>query len=115
MTRPSLFEPLTMDIDIHIKEALDNYFFYRLNPGSFTMACLCNDLVGAASRAHPTNLSSIGHIGKWLLHNAPYGSWGSQELVEEWLVGGEFYQKFEKNRVFDILQGKEVKTNDIIF
>jgi hypothetical protein len=102
----TLFEPFTSDIDIHVREALDNYFFHRLDPGSFTKACLANDLVGAAGRAHPINLSSLGYIGKWLQHNAPHGSWGSYEIVEAWISGNKYYQEFEKNHVWEILGDK---------
>ena len=101
-----MFDPFTTDIDKHVQEALTNYFLHRLDPGSFTTSCLCNDLVGASLRAHPINLQSIGYIGKWLMHNAPAGSWGNADLVKDWMNGGEYYQRFEKSRMWDILKSE---------
>lgn len=83
-------------IDRDVTDALANYFERGLDPGSFVMACLMNDLALAVSRSHPINIRSIGHIGLWLVQRAPQGSWGSPEIVAGWLSGNLAWQEFQK-------------------
>ncbi len=83
-------------IDRDVTDALANYFERGLDPGSFVMACLMNDLALAVSRSHPINIRSIGHVGLWLVQRAPRGSWGSPEAVAGWLSGNEAWEQFQK-------------------
>lgn len=69
----------------HTKEAFENYFFKGFEPGSFLTSVLKNDLIGACTRCDHINREHIVNITKWMLHNAPTGSWGNHAAVEAWL------------------------------
>jgi hypothetical protein len=83
-------------IDRNVTEAIANYLVHGWDAGSFTMACLRNDLATAAISAHPSSLKSLGHIGQWLALSAPEGSWGSRQMVEGWQAGNDYRQAFER-------------------
>lgn len=91
------------DIPDHTREALMNYFNNCWEPGSFLMSVLTNDLYGAASRADHINREYLSNIVIWLINNAPYGSYGDRETVNNWLDRGYYQQVYEKNRLVDIL------------
>lgn len=91
------------DVPEHTREALANYFIHCYEPGSFLMAVLCNDLTGAATRSDHINRDALASIAQWVLHNAPNGSWGNREIVNDWLKKGEYQQYFEKKLVVKIL------------
>lgn len=91
------------NIPQHTKEALMNYFNHCWEPGGFLMAVLCNDLHLAASRADHVNRPELANIALWVLNEAPYGSFGSREVVEEWLNKGHYQQAYEKKLLIKIL------------
>lgn len=65
---------------------LERYLIDGFSPGSFFEALLANDLVGAATRSHPSNQwKEIMAVMKWLINRAPKESYGSYEKVREWL------------------------------
>ena len=65
---------------------LYNYFIMGYEPGSFHKALLANDLNMAAIRSHPSNTwTMICGFAKWVYANAPSGSAGSHENVNQWL------------------------------
>ena len=88
----------------HTKEALENYFKYAWEPGSFCMAVLCNDLHGAVRKADHINKKCIPEIVMWLEMNAPYGSYGKPELVATWLQKNEYYEDYQKQRMMEVLK-----------
>lgn len=110
---PQWFETLTKLIDRskqvnhripeHTKETFENYFNRGWEPGSFGMSVLCNDLVGAVSRADHINKRHLSEIVEWLVENAPRGSWGCEEAVREWLKKGPDFEQYQKKRVVEIL------------
>jgi hypothetical protein len=73
----------------HMQGAFKRYFENRISPGSFGVAVLTNDLIGACHRADHINQSRLFDIVKWLYNHAPAGSWGSLELYEAWIQGGQ--------------------------
>jgi hypothetical protein len=91
------------EMTVDMQEAFQRYFDHGLEPGSFGMAVLCNDLVSAVLHADPWNKKMLSGTVQWLLDNAPYGSWGDPRLVKEWLSKGVAFQQHQKTRVVDIL------------
>lgn len=91
------------DVPEHTRESLANYFIHCYEPGSFLMSVLVNDLYGAACRADHINRPALAEIAKWVMHNAPVGSWGSPEAVNGWLKKNEYQQHFEKSLVMKVL------------
>lgn len=80
----------------HTHRALTDYFNKRWAPGSFLMAVLQNDLMQASFRADHINRAKLPEIAAWIYHNAPRGSWGSEEIIRGWLQGNEYYQDYAK-------------------
>ena len=80
-----------------------NYFDHCYEPGSFLMAVLRNDLTQAVFKADHINRQKIPEIAAWVFHNAPYGSWGSDEAIRGWLNKNEYQQQYEKKRLIQIL------------
>ena len=97
------FEWDRYDVPDHTREALANYFVHGFEPGSFGTAVLCNDLASAVCRADHVNSQSIPGIVRWLMNNAPHGSWGNRDIVDEWLKKGPAFQAFQKSLVVKIL------------
>lgn len=67
------------------------------------MAVLCNDLQLAASRADHVNRPELANIALWILNEAPYGSFGNREVVDDWLKKGYHQQIHEKKLLIKIL------------
>lgn len=87
----------------HAMESLQNYFKHGWEPGSFMVSVLTNDLYGAAARADPTNKPAIAHIAEYIVNYAPNGSWGTPELVKDWVNHGVHFKRYEKQRLVKIL------------
>lgn len=103
MNTESIFNFDGFDVPEHTQGALERYFVHALEPGSFLMAVLTNDLIGAVGRADMWNSRSLADIVKWLVNHAPYGSYGDAELVRDWLNKGDEFQEFNQRLVIDIL------------
>lgn len=97
------------DIPSHTKESLINYFDRCWEPGGFLMAVLRNDLYAAATKADHVNGPELANIVKWIINNAPYGSYGDKEAVNGWLNKNRYQQAHEKQRVVEILSDKDPK------
>lgn len=87
----------------HAMETLQNYFKHGWEPGSFIVSVLTNDLYGAAARADHINKPAIAFIAEYIINHAPEGSWGTPELVRDWCKRGPHFQRYEKQRLVDIL------------
>jgi len=92
-----------MAIPDHTREAFDRYFRYGVEPGSFGMAVLSNDLTMAVFKADQENIRSLYQIVHWLQENAPRGSWGNPEIVQGWLSKNKWFDTYQKHLTFDIL------------
>jgi len=90
-------------IPAHTREALINYFDRGWEPGSFLMAVLRNDLMRASFSADHINQSELPKIATWVYRNAPYGSWGNEEIVRGWLNNNEHRQEYAKRRFMEVL------------
>ena len=87
--------------DVH--KILMDYFDHCWQPGGFLTAVLQNDLLTASFRADHNNRPHLAEIAAWVYHNAPIGSWGSCEAVNGWLNKNEYQQRYEKQRIMEIL------------
>lgn len=94
-----------------LDEGLELYLMHGYEPGGFLQAVLANDLFLAASRADHVNRQNLATIAKAVYHNMPAGSFGSYDLVREWLKdtngrrSGYAYQK-EREFILKSLKGE---------
>ena len=91
------------DMTVDMQEAFQRYFDYGFEPGSFGMSVLCNDLTHAVLCADHWNKQRLPDTVRWLMDKAPPGSWGSPDVVREWLSKGVAFEQHQKRRVVDIL------------
>jgi hypothetical protein len=97
---------------IHTAEAIENYLFQGLEPGSFVSSVLCNDLVGACTRCDHINATHIVQITKFVLHCMPPGSWGNWDRMLKWMsddnsIRSNYVNEFEKRLMWETLSQKE--------
>jgi len=59
-----------------------------IEPGSFLLAVLSNNLTEAFGRADYINQQSMKDYCSFLYNYAPRGCWGSKETVNEWIESG---------------------------
>ena len=71
----------------HMEEGLYLYLTYRVKPGSFMLAILCNDLIGAAEKADSINRAALFKWAKFLCNFLPTACYGNEEKVTNWLKG----------------------------
>ena len=72
-----------------LRDEMRRYIEDRIDPGSFLVAVLENDLVGAFGKADEINQAEMHRIASFLYNELPcrsYGlAWGSPQAVEDWL------------------------------
>lgn len=71
------------------KETIDDYVSKRWRPGHFVGAVLANDLFGATGSADLENRRALFEIVAYVYNEVPHTCWGSYEVVNKWLAGGE--------------------------
>lgn len=54
-------------------------------PGHFLTAVLCNDLMGAYSRADTFSIAAMHDIVTFIYNELPAGSYGSRSAMASWL------------------------------
>ena len=69
----------------HMQDGMRRYIENHVEPGSFLLSVLSNDLFGACERADYINRYRLFDIVQWLYCYAPAGSWGCTEAVKAWL------------------------------
>lgn len=67
--------------------AIINYYYHRLDPGSFVYNMLANNFVEACIRADYWTAQQLKVYAKWLNERMPTVAWGSYEKVNAWLEG----------------------------
>lgn len=73
------------EVPHHIREGLWNYFAYGLEPGGFLKAVIFNDFQSALLRSDgPWSRQGLKDLAGWMVNQAPYGSYGSEEAYENW-------------------------------
>lgn len=97
----------------HTQEALNRYFIYGLEPGGFLQAVLSNDLTSAVLRADPANRVALSDIVRWIVDNAPDGSWGHLDYYKEWVSKGNNFQKFQKSLTWEILNADHSEMKEL--
>lgn len=60
------------------------YYENGIPPGGFLSAVINNDLQGAFGRADDTNSRCIRNYIMWFYNDAPAGTWGYPNAVEDW-------------------------------
>lgn len=68
----------------HLQEGLNNWLCHGTLPGSFLRGILSNDFIKAVTRADRISEEALPTIARWLVHNAPEGSYGSPEVLTNW-------------------------------
>lgn len=73
------------NVPSHTQGALERYIVHGIEPGGFLTAVLCNDLMGAMSRADIDNKRAIHDICSWIYNEAPSSCHGSYEKMENYI------------------------------
>ena len=73
---------------------LKRYLLERVEPGSFLLACLCNDLMAAVTNADEFNIYRLRDIMRFMYNELPMreyadSPWGSPAKVKAWLESEE--------------------------
>lgn len=80
------------EIPEHMVDGIKLYLEHGVLPGSFLVAVLCNDLVGACSKADRINKEFIFEWARFLYCHVSKNCWGSPEIVHKYAAS------FDKNR-----------------
>lgn len=70
----------------HMQDGVTRYLEHGIEPGSFMLAVLRNDLVGAFGAADQVNASQMATWASWLYNDCPAGAWGSDAKVADWMA-----------------------------
>lgn len=69
----------------HMQDSAKLYVERGIEPGSFMLAVLTNNLTEAFTRADHINKDSLLMWIIWLLNECPRSAWGSVDIVEAWM------------------------------
>jgi hypothetical protein len=73
-------------VDREYYDPLYNYLVHGWEPGGFWTAALANDFIGAMQRSHPGNqIAALKKATGWIEDRFPALSYGSYQLVRDWL------------------------------
>lgn len=72
----------------HLHGGLCRYLDHRIQPGSFLVAVLSNDLKEAMARADEKSRAGLFALVSFLYNDAPANCWGSPDAVQAWLAEG---------------------------
>ena len=72
----------------HMQDGTRLYVEQGIEPGDFTLAVLCDELVEAFGRADGDNFRAMSVWATWLFNEAPMGCWGTAAKVQAWLDKG---------------------------
>lgn len=98
-----------MEIPEHAQQSLEDYLIKGWSPGGFLTSCLAGDMWRAVRVADTGNRRMLWAIVTWIMDNAPEGSWGNYEAVEDWCNDKNgrrtvYAVACEKARVWEILK-----------
>ncbi len=84
--RPEWGDDMLRLVPDHMQMGFVRYMAYgpRSNSGSFMIALVNNDLMGAFGRADPTNRIGMFEWCQFLTGSAPRGSFGHPTAYEDW-------------------------------
>ena len=69
----------------HMHGAMKRYIEQGIEPGSFLVAVLSNDMMEACARADSVNRNFLPDYAMFLYNYAPRGCYGSKEKVIAWV------------------------------
>lgn len=69
----------------HCHEGLERYVYNKIEPGSFLVAVLSNNLKQSCQRADDINKYHLFNYVNFLYNIVPADCWGSPEKVKAWL------------------------------
>lgn len=72
----------------HCQGGLVRYIVHGIPPGSFLLAVLTNDLMGALGKADEVNRDALHAYGSFLYNDAPADCHGSPAKVAAWIKRG---------------------------
>jgi hypothetical protein len=72
-------------IDQDLIDSFNRYLEHGIPFGSFLEAVMCNDLMGAVTRADWHNTARLNQICRFIYNEFPHDSHGSKEAYCEWL------------------------------
>lgn len=76
-----------LEVSELIKDSIEKYVEHRIEPGSFLMAVLENDLMLAMGNADSYNRASLFQICQYVMKNVPRHIRGNRSSVANWLSG----------------------------
>ena len=72
----------------HMQDGMRLYIERGIDAGSFMMAVLCNDLMGACGKADHINRERLFDYCNFLYNEAPSSCFGSPGKVAAWIAHG---------------------------
>ena len=75
-----------MTIPEHTQVTLSYYLIQGYEPGGFVTSMLAMDMERALATADTANRQRMWAIGRWIVENAPCGSFGSYQAVQDWIA-----------------------------
>jgi hypothetical protein len=78
-------DPTEPYLPSHMRDAMEKYLSFGIEPGSFLYSVLTNDLRGAIGRADHINLRYLTNIVSYCYNNIPSNAWGSEKRVQDWM------------------------------
>jgi hypothetical protein len=79
----------------HMRDGFMRWIEYGIEPGSFGMAIICNDLFEAFGRADSTNIARMKDIIQFFYNDAPSGCFGSRTKAAAWMQARRMAQMKE--------------------
>jgi len=68
-----------------LRGGMQRYFEHGIEPGSFLMAVLANNLIGAFACADENNRARMFEIVSWIYNEAPRGACGSVTICQRYM------------------------------
>lgn len=72
-------------LPLHMQDTARRYIEQGIPGGSFFMAVVENNLVGAFAKADEQNIAAMRNWAQWLYWEAPIDAWGSPKRVLAWM------------------------------
>lgn len=69
----------------HLHDGLLLYLEHGIAPGSFLLAVLTNDLLGAVKHGDADCQAHLADLVRFLYQHAPMGAWVTRENVDAWM------------------------------
>lgn len=68
----------------HLRTGMRLWIEQGIRPGGFLRSVVTNDLIQASLRADGISKQHLSEIARWLVHNAPEGSFGRSQVLDNW-------------------------------